>query len=32
MDVLDKFAQEKYSYGTAGSEMASEDITTEESA
>jgi RecA/RadA recombinase len=32
MGVLDKFAQEKYSYGTAGSEMASEDITTEESA
>ena len=32
MDVLDKFAQEKYSYGTAGSEMASENITTEESA
>ena len=32
MDVLDKFAQEKYSYGTAGSEMASEDITSEESA
>jgi RecA/RadA recombinase len=32
MDVLDKFAMEKYSYGTAGSEMASEDITTEESA
>jgi len=30
MDVLDKFAQEKYSYGTTGSEMASEDIITEE--
>ena len=32
MAVLDKFAQEKYSYGTTGSEMASEDITSEESA
>ena len=32
LSQLDGFAKQEYSYGTAGSEMASEDITSEESA
>ena len=32
MDALDIFAKEKYSYGTAGPEVAPEDIDTEEHA